>query len=152
MEPSEREASGKDLVKIEIGENETVLAHPELLSCSIGNVLRNAVRYAGQAGIVVCVVTLQIIRIAFLKIFVQRIFNSRRASLPPTTQMSVQTGASIKLSASSSAANSRSTAARSSASPSQASATKRTCSRSSSASKSSALQNKFNLLPTFSRH
>lgn len=37
-------------IKIEIDENISVLAQPELLSRAVGNVVRNAVRYAGNAG------------------------------------------------------------------------------------------------------
>lgn len=37
-------------IKIEIDDELFVLAQPELLSRAIGNVIRNAVRYAGQAG------------------------------------------------------------------------------------------------------
>lgn len=37
-------------IKIEINKNISVLAQPELLSRAIGNVIRNAVNYAGQAG------------------------------------------------------------------------------------------------------
>jgi len=37
-------------IKIKIDENVSVLAQPELLSRAVGNVIRNAVRYAGQAG------------------------------------------------------------------------------------------------------
>jgi len=37
-------------VKIIIADNIEVLAHPELLSRAIANVVRNAIRYAGEAG------------------------------------------------------------------------------------------------------
>lgn len=37
-------------IKIEIDEDISVLAQPELLSRAVGNVVRNAVSYAGQAG------------------------------------------------------------------------------------------------------
>ena len=37
-------------IKIEIDDELSVLAQPELLSRAVGNVIRNAVRYAGQAG------------------------------------------------------------------------------------------------------
>lgn len=37
-------------IKIEIDENISVLAQPELLSRAVGNVIRNAASYAGQAG------------------------------------------------------------------------------------------------------
>ena len=45
-----REITNKDAVAIIIPENLTVLAQPELLSRALGNILRNADRYAGSAG------------------------------------------------------------------------------------------------------
>ena len=47
----EREKANQAVqIKIAVGENLEVLAQPELLSRAIGNVVRNAVRYAGNAG------------------------------------------------------------------------------------------------------
>jgi two-component system sensor histidine kinase CpxA len=45
-----REAPGEGQVQTQIDETLTVLAEPELLSRALANLLRNAVRYAGQAG------------------------------------------------------------------------------------------------------
>jgi two-component system, OmpR family, sensor histidine kinase CpxA len=50
----EREkAADKAKIKIEIADETEVLAHPELISRAIANVVRNAVRYAGDAGEIV---------------------------------------------------------------------------------------------------
>lgn len=46
----EREKATNADVKIDVGENFEALAQPELLARAIGNVVRNAVRYAGEAG------------------------------------------------------------------------------------------------------
>jgi len=47
----EREKANESAeIKIAVSENLEVLAQPELLSRAIGNVVRNAVRYAGNAG------------------------------------------------------------------------------------------------------
>lgn len=46
----EREAEKATDIKIEIDENLEALAQPELLSRALANVIRNAVRYAGNAG------------------------------------------------------------------------------------------------------
>ncbi len=45
-----REITNKDAVAIIIPENLAVLAQPELLARALGNILRNADRYAGHAG------------------------------------------------------------------------------------------------------
>jgi len=45
-----REAQGKSDVKVNVDAEFNVLADPDLLSRAVGNVLRNAVRYAGDAG------------------------------------------------------------------------------------------------------
>jgi two-component system sensor histidine kinase CpxA len=48
-----RETSTSDRVEIEMAEDLVVQAEPDLLARAIGNVLRNALRYAGNAGPVV---------------------------------------------------------------------------------------------------
>jgi two-component system sensor histidine kinase CpxA len=45
-----REAAGQALVRIEVPPELTAMADPELLARALANLLRNAVRYAGQAG------------------------------------------------------------------------------------------------------
>jgi two-component system sensor histidine kinase CpxA len=46
----ESEATQNSQVQIQIPDNLSVLAQPELLSRALSNLVRNAVRYAGQAG------------------------------------------------------------------------------------------------------
>ncbi len=47
----ERETVNEEAeIKIEIDKNTAVSAQPELLSRAVGNVVRNAIRYAGRAG------------------------------------------------------------------------------------------------------
>jgi two-component system sensor histidine kinase CpxA len=48
-----REVSGTANINVEIEDSLTVLAQPELLARALANVIRNAVRYAGQAGPIV---------------------------------------------------------------------------------------------------
>jgi two-component system sensor histidine kinase CpxA len=48
-----REAPGANQVEIQINEQLNVLAEPELLSRALANLVRNAVRYASQAGPIV---------------------------------------------------------------------------------------------------
>ena len=45
-----REAAGREDLVLEISDQLRVLAEPELLARALGNVIRNAVRYAGEAG------------------------------------------------------------------------------------------------------
>jgi two-component system, OmpR family, sensor histidine kinase CpxA len=45
-----REAGSATNIELTIGENERVLAEPELLQRALGNLVRNAIRYAGTAG------------------------------------------------------------------------------------------------------
>ena len=46
----EREKQNGEVVVVEVHEEIVVLGEPELLSRAVGNVLRNAIRYAGKAG------------------------------------------------------------------------------------------------------
>lgn len=46
----EREKQNGEVVVVEVPEEIVVLGEPELLSRAIGNVLRNAIRYAGKSG------------------------------------------------------------------------------------------------------
>lgn len=46
----EREARQGDTITVSIGEDLMILAHPELLSRALANVIRNAIRYAGSTG------------------------------------------------------------------------------------------------------
>lgn len=46
----ERETGEGDRVELDVAANLAVLAEPDLLARALGNVLRNALRYAGSAG------------------------------------------------------------------------------------------------------
>lgn len=48
-----REASGRDCVEVEVPEGLQVLADPGLLARAVANLVRNAIRYAGDAGPIV---------------------------------------------------------------------------------------------------
>ncbi|MGC2238938.1 MAG: HAMP domain-containing sensor histidine kinase [Pyrinomonadaceae bacterium] len=49
----ERETATENVdIKMEVSENLEALAQPELLARALGNVVRNAVRYAGRAGMI----------------------------------------------------------------------------------------------------
>src|SRR5262249_50726227 len=45
-----REASAQDRIEVDVPSDVKVLAEPELLERALANVVRNAIRYAGQAG------------------------------------------------------------------------------------------------------
>ncbi len=46
----EREKQNGEVIFVEVAEETVVVGEPELLSRAIGNVLRNAIRYAGESG------------------------------------------------------------------------------------------------------
>jgi two-component system sensor histidine kinase CpxA len=48
-----REASASDAIQVQIAEDLVAMAEPELLQRALGNLLRNALRYAGGAGPIV---------------------------------------------------------------------------------------------------
>lgn len=48
----EREAGGQDRVEIEAAAGAIAMAEPDLLARAVGNLLRNALRYAGTSGVI----------------------------------------------------------------------------------------------------
>jgi len=48
----DREAGGDSRVRVEVPPETTVAADPELLARALGNLLRNALRYAGDSGVI----------------------------------------------------------------------------------------------------